>query len=204
MIASIDSALNYVETGSWFKQMGFSPRILPSRWAVYDTIIERIADQRVLYLEFGVWRGDVIRYWAGRLRNPASRLHGFDSFDGLPDDWGKTKKGAFSTGGRIPEIADPRVRFFKGWFEQTLPVYELPERDVLVVNIDADLYSSAKYVLGMLKQHVAVGSYLYFDELCVRYDELRAFKEFLADTGTRYDALAATPSLRNAAFIRKA
>lgn len=202
LIASIDNALNYVETGSWFAHEGLHPRIVGTRWEVHDEILARVARKRVLYLEFGVWRGDMMRYWSQRVEHPEAQLHGFDSFEGLPDDWGSTKKEFFSTNGRIPEIADPRVQFHKGWFEDTLPAYQLPAHDALVVNVDADLYSSARYVLKELRDTIGVGTYLYFDELCVRQDELRAFKEFLAETGMRFDAIAATPSLRNVAFVR--
>jgi O-methyltransferase len=201
-IAAVDGALNYVETGNWFVREGFAPRIVPTRWAVHDEILARIAGRHVLYLEFGVWHGDMMRYWSQRIKHAGAHLHGFDSFAGLPDDWGSTKKEFFSTDGRVPEIDDTRVRFYKGWFEETLPAYEPPAHDVLVVNIDADLYSSARYVLKRLRNVMDIGTYLYFDELCVRQDELRAFKEFLAETGMHFEAIAATPSLRNVAFIR--
>ena len=36
------------------------------------------------------------------------------------------KKGLFSTNGQPPQIDDPRVKFFKGWFEETLPHYRPP------------------------------------------------------------------------------
>jgi hypothetical protein len=31
----------------------------------------------------------------------------------------------------------PRVKFFKGWFEETLPGHSVPDHDVMVVNFDA-------------------------------------------------------------------
>lgn len=75
-----------------------------------------------------------MRQWSKLLRNPASTLHGFDSFLGLPHDWTLEghERGYFSTEGQVPEIDDPRVRFFVGWFEETLPQYEWPEHEVLV------------------------------------------------------------------------
>lgn len=39
--------------------------------------------------------------------------------------------GAFDLGGEIPQFDDPRVRFFKGWFEDTLSEYGPPRHDVL-------------------------------------------------------------------------
>ena len=58
-------------------------------------------------------------------------------------------------------VDDPRVRFFKGLFHETLPTYEWPEREVLVVSLDADLYSSTTIALDHAKDHLRVGSDLY-------------------------------------------
>jgi len=90
-------------------------------------------------LEF--FRGRTIRYWATKLRNPDAQLHGFDSFEGPPDAWGPHAKGIFSISGKLPEIADPRVQFFKGWFEEVLPTYVVPDHDVLIMIVDADMYT---------------------------------------------------------------
>jgi O-methyltransferase len=121
-----------------------------------------------------------MRFWAGLLRNPRSHLHGFDSFLGLPHDWSLEghERGHFSTEGAVPEIDDSRVQFFPGWFEDTLPGYEWPEYDSLVVMLDADLYSSTATVLRFVEQKLVPGSYLWFDQFHHRADELRAFAEF--------------------------
>jgi hypothetical protein len=53
-----------------------------------------------------------------------SRLHGFDSFQGLPENWlPQRPAGCFSLQGLVSELHDDRVTFFKGWFEETLPSY---------------------------------------------------------------------------------
>src|SRR5689334_10463514 len=62
----------------------------------------------IIYLEFGVMRGDTFYIWSEGNRNPKSRLVGFDTFTGLPEDWGNIKKGSFSAGGKIPEMTDKR------------------------------------------------------------------------------------------------
>ena len=72
---------------------------------------------RVLYLEFGVFDGRATHVTGQKLlRHPESHLHGFDSFEGLPESWAGMDrgKGYFSTNGVIPQIDDARVRFFKG------------------------------------------------------------------------------------------
>ncbi|MGC2445396.1 TylF/MycF/NovP-related O-methyltransferase [Candidatus Binatus sp.] len=204
MIHTLDASISYLETGRWLKSQGIVvPRRVESRVNVYDQLINALRDQPILYLEFGVWQGRSIRYWSERLRNPDSRFHGFDSFEGLPESWNMLfKKGLFSTNGQPPRIDDPRVEFFKGWFEETLPHYRPPPHSQLVINIDADLYSSTKFVLNALKSWIPVGTYIYFDEFCDRNHELRAFDEFLAETKMRFEVAAASRSLMYIAFRR--
>lgn len=127
-------------------------------------------------------------------------MHGFDSFEGLPEAWESLKKGRFDTGGSIPKIDDPRVTFFKGWFSDTLPKYVLPSHDVLFVTLDADLYSSTKTVLDFIRPHVSVGTYFYFDEFYSRDHELRAFDEFLSTTQYRFSLVATDPSMSRVLF----
>ena len=203
-IHRLNAAVNYLEVGRWMHERGFEPdRRFARREELFDAVAAEVADERVLYLEFGVFEGEATRYWSSLLRHPEARLHGFDSFEGLPEDWSFVEgRGHFSTNGHLPEIADERVRFFKGWFEDTLPRYEPPEHDRLVVNVDCDLYSSAALVLETLEPLVVPGAFVYFDEFHHRHHELRAFDEFLERTGARFDAVAATPDLNHVVFRR--
>jgi hypothetical protein len=157
----------------------------------------------VLYLEFGVYRGETIRAWSRLLTHPDSRLHGFDSFEGLPSDFNlTTRRGAFTTSGEPPRVDDPRVSFFKGWFEETLPRYEIEPGKQLVVHMDADLYASTIFVLRALKDALVPGSYLLFDEFSDRQHELRAFEEFLQESGFRFEFVAGDRALARVAFVR--
>jgi hypothetical protein len=206
-IHALNRAVDYLEVGRWMREHGFEPRNRVTwRTQLFDLVIEELAAAtRILYLEFGVSSGASMRYWSQALRQPAAMLHGFDSFEGLPEDWNALNpQGAYSTSGGIPQIDDPRVRFFKGWFHETLPGYEWPEHDRLVVNIDADLYSSTKYVLDWVKPRLAVGSYVYFDEFMDRQHELKAFDEFLEATNMTFSLRGATKKLGNVMFQRVA
>src|SRR5206468_1901540 len=127
-------------------------------------------------------------------------LHGFDSFEGLPEIWSDKPKGAFSTGGSPPQIMDPRVTFYKGWFEQTLPKYSAPKRDVVIVNMDADLYSSTIFVLRSLKELIRPGTYLYFDEFGTFGHEERAFREFVEETKLGFRLRGGTKGLNQLLF----
>ena len=204
IIHTLDASISYLEVGRWLKSQSFViPKRVESRANVYDQLIDALRERPVLYLEFGVWEGRSIRYWSERLAHPDSCFHGFDSFEGLPESWNMLyKKGLFSTNGQPPQIDDPRVKFFKGWFEDTLRDYRPPPHDQLVINIDADLYSSTRFVLHALKDYISVGTYIYFDEFCDRNHELRAFDEFLAENNMRFEVASASRSLMYIAFRR--
>ena len=203
---SLAMMLNYMRLGRWMRSQGFAvPLRFPLREGVFNVAAEKIRDAEVLYLEFGVYQGASMRWWSAALRNPDSRLHGFDSFEGLPeafdDAGGKYAKGWFSTGGQVPRVDDPRVTFFKGWFSDTLPGYVLPEHDILFINIDADLYSSTIYVLRSLRPHIKSGVYLYMDDMSRPDHEPRALEEFMRESGLKFRALAADVTLNNVLFL---
>jgi hypothetical protein len=200
----INALANYLEVGRWMRAQGFSlnPRF-KDRFALFDHIAEKIRNERILYLEFGVHRGHSMRYWSSNLKNPESALHGFDSFEGLPEDFNsEVPKGQFAVGGKPPDIPDPRVRFFVGWFDKTLPDYRPPPHDRLMMNLDADLYSSTKTALMALKPQIVPGTILLFDEFYDRQHELRAFDEFIAETGAKFRFLGGDVALNRVAFER--
>ena len=85
-IHGLNSVLNYMETGRWLRAWGFGdPPRHPTREKLYAALGSKIERERVLYLEFGVYYGVSMRLWSKLLKNPRSSLHGFDSFEGLPD-----------------------------------------------------------------------------------------------------------------------
>lgn len=187
-------------------QMGVQlPKRVVSADDLFVEVSKHVGDRRLLYLEFGVYEGDRIRSFSRLIKSPSAIFHGFDSFVGLPERWKRShKKGFFSTSGQIPNIPDARVKFFKGWFNETLSNYELPPHDILFVNIDADLYSSANSVLTALRSKLKVGSFLYFDEFYDRNNELKAFEEFVENTGFKFECLMATKGLENVLLRRVA
>jgi hypothetical protein len=201
LVRGLAAANNYVLLGRWMHEHGFHfSELAPDREAVFESVTRTVKDKRVLYLEFGVYLGDSMRYWSRSLTNPESRLHGFDSFEGLPESGGPWGKGQFDTNGSVPDIADPRVRFYKGWFEQVLPTYTLPDHDVLVVTLDADLYSSTIYVLRHLRPYMRPGTFVYFDDLSAIEHEPRAIHDFLEESALRWRPVCAHAYLAHAFF----
>jgi hypothetical protein len=184
-LAGLRSALSYLELGAWAKEAanGRSVIRVESVFDLFGLALARIEGERPLYLEYGVYKGRSMRWWSEHLTAPGAQFVGFDSFEGLPEDWRPgLESGHFQTG-KEPDIDDPRVRFVKGWFDDTVPGFALPDHDQLVINVDCDLYSSANTVMRFLEPHIVPGTLIYFDELPDRDHEMRALFESLARSG---------------------
>ncbi len=202
-IHNANGVLNYLHVGRWFHDRKLC---IPQRSKNYDEFYRKTChslSEPVCFLEFGVFKGDSLLHWTGLLKDTATELHGFDSFEGLPESWGlAVKKGHFDLSGILPQFYDTRVRLHKGWFSETLPKFlaERPLSTNLVIHLDADLYSSTAFVLNALRASIRPGAILIFDEFWDREHELKAFSEFLIDTGMLVECLAVTEGLRQASF----
>ncbi len=143
-----------------------------------------------LLLEFGVADGGSLRHLAGLTTRT---LDGFDSFEGLPENWAGTfeRKGKFSRGGSLPDVP-AHVRLHKGWFNETLPAFLLGQDDqpVALLHVDCDIYSSTVTIFGELKSRLQPGTVIVFDEYFNypnwQQHEWRAFQEFVRDSGFSY------------------
>jgi len=147
------------------------------------------------YLEFGVFSGATISFIANKVDNN-QMIHGFDSFEGLPEDWGAAKKGTFNTDGTLPEVPD-NVILHKGWFNQTLPEFLSQNNEVVAfLHADADLYSSTKTILDQLNDRIIKGTVIVFDEFFNypywREHEYKAFIEFIEMTNRTFEYIAYT------------
>lgn len=114
------------------------------------------------YLEFGVFKGESLRYIAKK--NPDKAIHGFDSFEGLPESWAHNPKGAFTTHGKLPKVPG-NVKIWKGYFEESLPVWCKNHPDpIAFLHVDCDLNSSTKTVLTELASQIKPGTVILFDD----------------------------------------
>jgi O-methyltransferase len=171
-----------------------SPKVLGKTYAerlkLHDYVAEFERLDSVLdYLEFGVFQGESIKSWLKRNTNPDSRFVGFDSFEGLPENWrGDSPQGTFATGGTPPQVDDPRCSFEVGWFQRTLPSFlqKFTRRGRMLVHLDADLYSSTLYVLTSLAPLLKKDDILIFDEFRDVEHEFRAWMDFLSAYPTDY------------------
>lgn len=155
-------------------------------------------DGPIHYLEFGVHKGWSLNWWVTGIKDRQARFTGFDTFTGLPEDWGIWQKGSMSTGAKLPDLQDSRCNFEVGLFQETLAPFlknEPLDYRRLVIHLDADLYSSTLYVLTTIAHHLKRGDLLIFDELssmrCPE-QEFRAFVDFVSAFRVGYRVLGAT------------
>lgn len=174
--------------------------IAGSRARLHRLAMERIGgtgsedgDRRLraegLYLEFGVKKGATLR---GIAAMTPHTVHGFDSFEGLPEDWAGTAlaRGKFSTGGRLPKVP-ANVELHVGWFDDTLPAFVATHPGpVAFMHVDCDLYSSTRTIFEHLGERLVPGSVIVFDEYFNypnwQQHEYRAFQEFVHARAVRY------------------
>lgn len=112
--------------------------------------------------EFGVYSGYSLAIIAKHMP-----VIGFDSFEGLPEDWREGfPKGMFKFHGdnglNTPIIAPLNSMLVKGWFEDTVPTFPFPRLGL--VHIDCDLYSSTVTALEAVTPYVDIDTIIVFDE----------------------------------------
>jgi hypothetical protein len=180
----------FATMGSWAATIpGGIPKHWHDRFDLFREALRHVKGDAPLYLEFGVYKGETLNWWCENLSTPGAHFVGFDSFEGLPEDWSwHTKAGTFAVDS-VPEPPDPRASFVVGWFDDTVPDFKLPAHDQLIVNVDSDLYSSAVLVLSTMEPYLVPGTLIYFDELSEVDHELRAWREFLDRTGLKVEAI---------------
>ncbi len=116
-------------------------------------------------LECGVGRGQSLKKL---VRHSALNqlVFGFDSFEGLPEDWQMNNKFTWPKGSfacDIPEIDGAEIR--KGWFVDTLPKWKKEHTGrISLLHIDSDLYSSCVTVLEELNNQIVPGTVIISDD----------------------------------------
>ena len=148
-----------------------------------------------MFLEFGVCSGKTVNFIAAL--NPHKKIFGFDSFEGLPEDWTEQcKRGVFSfkQSDFLPPVLH-NVEIVKGWFSEVLPVFlEIHRSPVAFLHIDCDLYSSTSCVFQNLFDCIQPGTIIVFDELYnypgFENHELKALQEFLDTKHFRAEYIA--------------
>lgn len=150
-----------------------------------------------LILEFGVATGRTLNH-IGRIFSNKT-VHGFDSFEGLPENWTSRMPAGFFARSSLPSVRK-NCELHVGWFDNTLPKFlstneKLP---IALLHVDSDLYSSAKTILTLLNSQLVKDTVIIFDEY-INYpgwelDEFRAWQEFVNDNNITYEYIGRVSS----------
>ncbi|CAL1163394.1 unnamed protein product [Cladocopium goreaui] len=115
-----------------------------------------------LWLEFGVYYGATLRSTATHLAAqgfPSRQVYGFDSFQGLVEDWSDLfPEFGFSTGGQLPMDLPPNAKLVVGWYNDTLPRFvkeNIAKAKLMIewLHLDCDTFLGHHQVLSRLKHH---------------------------------------------------
>jgi len=191
-VSAFGSWKGHVDCALYFKEhIKAGTRLTGCTYHTFDVVKDIVPEQGGI-LEFGVRNGHSIHYIAEMF--PHRRVHGFDSFEGLPEAWNDLPAGMYSAGGRIPRVPK-NVEFVVGWFEETLPRFlKKFQEPIAFMNIDCDIYSATAIIFENLGHLIVPGTVIVFDEYAGhaswREDEFKAFQEWVSRTGVKYRYIA--------------
>ncbi len=131
------------------------------------------------FVECGIGKGRTFLILSYLARKESRNLMGFDSFRGFPqpsdeDSSSRTpQKGEWSgisphdikilllNNGIGKTFVEENIRFYEGYFQETLPSYD---GEIAFLHLDVDLYDSYKICLESLYDRVVPGGVICFDE----------------------------------------
>jgi predicted O-methyltransferase YrrM len=151
----------------------------PEPQAYFDFCAKRVAFDG-LWVEMGTGTGGTAKKIIN-VMPPERRLHTFDCFKGLPENWHHYKKGTFAQ--EPPKLDPRRAQIWHGYFEDTLPEFTKEHSEnIAFLHIDCDLYSSTKTIFHHLRDQIVPGTIIVFDEIhghpSFEEGEWRAFVDY--------------------------
>jgi hypothetical protein len=183
-----------LESAKYYSENMIGADIFKSDMELLYDAVKSIQLQGVI-AEFGVASGRTINYISSLTDQ---EVLGFDSFEGLPEDWRTGfKKGCFRQE-RLPAV-NSNVKLMIGLFENTLKDYvKHLSKPISLLHIDCDIYSSTKTILSHLEPFIVPGTIIVFDEYFNypgwHLHEFKAFREFSERRGLRYRYKSLVPS----------
>ena len=153
-----------IRSADFIEENGSSAMIFPRKQRLWPWVATQIPAEGLM-MECGVFKGRSINTMARLF--PERTLFGFDSFEGLEEDWVGVDlgAGAFDLKGVFPEV-EKNVVLTKGWVQDTLPpIFKNNQADIAYLHVDTDTYTPAKFILTEAKSRLVIGSIVLFDEL---------------------------------------
>ena len=149
-----------------------------------------------LFLEFGVYKGDSINLFGKFLQQHNRQIYGFDSFDGLEEEWNMNDYnpiGRFSLNKKSPKVVK-NVNLITGKVQNTLEKFLEDKKDkkIIFAHMDMDTYTPSSYTLSKIKPFLHKGSVILFDEFYGfpnwQHHEYKAFTETFNENEYKYIA----------------
>jgi len=165
-------------------------------FAIYRAIQNNAGDSRNLFLEFGVYTGGSINLFSKQLKNINETIYGFDTFEGLTEDWLTHvffPKGSLSLNNKLPKVAKNAI-LIKGKIQDTLDNFlkDNLKKKILFAHMDMDTYASTKFALTKIKPFLEKGSVILFDEFYGypnwQQEEYKAFTEVFKENEYKFIA----------------
>ena len=165
-------------------------------FAIYRAILNNAGDSRNLFLEFGVYTGGSINLFSKQLKNIHGTIYGFDTFEGLTEDWLTHvffPKGSLSLKNKLPKVAKNAI-LIKGKIQDTLDNFlkDNLKKKILFAHMDMDTYASTKFALAKIKPFLEKGSVILFDEFYGypnwQQEEYKAFTEVVKENEYKFIA----------------
>ena len=170
LVIDFSSLINYL---NWVELSFPGAKFFGTRKNLLRQVSKSQGSDIRLVVELGVARGALTKWGLKTFRNPNLSWVGFDTFTGLPTDWKRNgdvylAQGAFSTGGKVPQILDNRLSFVVG--DVTTTCKQIPkllhdriDGKVLFI-FDLDLFEPSLSVWKVISPHLREGDLLYFDQ----------------------------------------
>ena len=181
IVSNVNGSLKSLSADSWNDLL---------RHKVWERIPEYISTNNdIIYMEFGVWEGHSINYFAKKYKSKDSEFYGFDTFYGFPENCLDMLKGHYSTAGALPKTDDKRIKFIKGLFQESLNDFikslktESKEKTI-IIHFDAPLHTATLYNLFKLDKKFK-NYYFIFDQFGTA--ECRAINDFSILTMQDYE-----------------
>jgi hypothetical protein len=158
-----------------------------NKFSLLEAALKKVDPKNGLFLEFGVYKGETINFIASKIKN---NIYGFDSFEGLPEDWRDGFDKGFFKMDEMPKVRN-NVVLYKGWFRDTLPKFlKEHKEDFAFIHFDCDLYLSTRDILDLAGDRIMENTICVFDEYFNypgwRSGEHKAFQEFVKSNGIEY------------------
>jgi hypothetical protein len=125
-----------------------------------------IKKEQYTFFEFGVAHGYLTKYvlsLENKIGSFIKEYNGYDTFEGLPSEYRNFKAGSFSNKGKFPDIRSTKLKWYKGFVEETVD-HQTFNLDPKIVILDLDLLGPTKHVIEHLLPNLNEFDILYFDE----------------------------------------